>query len=104
MMPPEEGRERKRRSAERIPLKLRCLATRGVDYFEATIRNACENGVYIECDCCMRPGERVRIHLLEEATEEFRYSEINESTGVIRWCKSLSPVSGRRWGAGIRLS
>ncbi len=103
-MPREERKETQKRATGRIPLELKCLTCRGVDYFEATIRNACENGIYIECDCCMRAGEKIRIHLLEAATGEFGCGEVNDSTGVIRWCRALSAARGRRYGAGIRFS
>ncbi len=85
-------------------MELKCLTCRGVDYFEATIRNACENGAYIECDHCMRPGEKIRIHLLEAATGKFGCGEVNESTGVIRWCRAISAARGHHYGAGIRFS
>lgn len=102
-MPLSEERGERKRAKVRMVMELKCLTCRSNGFFEAVICNLSEDGLYLECDHEMKPGENIRIHLLQLAPGEFKGGETNESAGIVRWCKALAEARQHRYGAGIRL-
>ncbi|HNU73341.1 MAG: PilZ domain protein [Deltaproteobacteria bacterium ADurb.BinA179] len=98
-----EQKETRRTKARRI-MDLKCLTCLRDGFYEAVIMNISEDGLYLECDHEMRPGENIRIHLLQRAPAGFCPGELNESTGTVRWCRPLAEARHRRYGAGVRFS
>jgi hypothetical protein len=103
-MTPVRENQGHRRTAQRVLTEIRCLTCCGDEYFEATIHNASRDGIYMECDHEVKPGEKVRTHLLQIPPGGIDTLETNESTGTVRWCRTPVDCSRRRWGLGVGFS
>ncbi len=72
--------------------------------YQATVYNVSDDGLYVETDRELRPGQDIRISIRQDMPEGFTHLALDDQSGIIRW--SLPVTSGRRhvYRAGIRIS
>lgn len=72
--------------------------------YQATVYNISDDGLYVETNRELRPGQDIRIFIRQDMPEGFTHLALDDQSGIIRW--SLPATTGRRhvYRAGIRLS
>ncbi len=84
----------------RIPLD--CLSKQSDQSFHATVFNLSDDGVYLETDHVVRPGENILIHAAQEVPEEVACKEFEDNVGIIRWSSYMEQGEHHLFGAGVK--
>lgn len=85
----------------RIPLE--CLSKQSDQSFQATVFNVSDDGVYLEADRELRPGENILIHTAQEVPKEVTCKELEDNVGIIRWTRYMEQEGHHLFGAGLKL-
>lgn len=86
----------------RIPLEVECTARGRVFPCEATLYNISQEGIYLETDQELRPGEPVHIRLIQEVPRVLECAHLYDCNGTIRWSRQHKIGRHRLYGAGVR--
>ncbi len=86
----------------RIPLEVECPARGRAFPREAMLYNVSEEGIYLETEQELRPGEPVHIHLAQEIPRVLECVHLYDCNGTIRWSTQRKVGRHRLYGAGVR--
>ncbi len=99
------GREHRTQQRMNCRIPMEYTFRRSHKAYQATVYNISDDGLSVETDRELRPGQDVRILINQDVPEEFTHIAAHgDQSGIIRW--SLPVKSGRRhvYRAGIMLS
>ena len=67
------------------------------------IINYSDNGLMIELDCYLPPGDAIAVHFEAEAAEAEMYGS-STCIGMVRWCAKQECQFGALYGVGVELA
>ncbi len=104
MEPYKENREQPRNKG-RMPSDIECITGRTGDHFHATIWDVSRDGLYIETEYELTKGEDISIHTEQHESEGLTGTvNIDNTTGIVRWLRTMEQGGHRLYGAGVVFS
>lgn len=97
-----QSRENRMHSRTNCRIQLECLVKQSEKPFQATVFNVGNDGVYLETDRELKPGEDILIHTSRKAPEETAFQELGDNAGIIRWSRYMGQGAHHIFGAGVK--
>lgn len=97
--------QEKRRSP-RIASLTRCRIDKLFSHEEpvsSRIVNYSENGLMLELDCNLAPGDAIAVQFDADAVEAAVYGSLT-CIGMVRWCARVESSLGALYGVGVELA
>lgn len=104
-MEPYKKNRKQQRHHGRMPSDIECITGQTGDHFHATLWDVSKDGLYIETEYELIQGENISISMEQQEFEGLSGTwKIDNTTGIVRWLRTMEQSGHRLYGAGVTFS